>query len=87
MRFGAPTQDEFFVSETAARGLADLVYNGAVTDESVARLAEISPAAIGTYQDEYRLTAQGWRHGHQRRKRRDNEVGTHAGKYRLGEGG
>lgn len=48
-------------SETAARGLADLVYYGAVTDDSVARLAEISPAAIGTYQDEYRLTAQGWR--------------------------
>lgn len=48
-------------SETSARGLADLVYYGAVTEESVARLADISPAAIGTYQDEYRLTAEGWR--------------------------
>jgi predicted transcriptional regulator len=48
-------------SETTARGLADLVYYVGVTEDSVARLADISPAAIGTYQDEYRLTAEGWR--------------------------
>ncbi len=48
-------------SETTARGLADLVYYVGENEDSVARLADISPATIGTYQDEYRLTAQGWR--------------------------